>query len=218
MKKKMGLRRYKVPSLFGKVINKKIEISIPVFFVTQTATSGFYTFGTSLTVPQYQTSAFLSAVLRDEWQDTAACYNYFKIKSCALQYFRTLNAANSVVLQLPQISFDIIPQQTFGTSVVTRNSAVDSDTAYTVQPLQTDLQPRPKFYNFPSAVLGNQGYMVGGTGLWMTCAGVSSTYTDWYVILGYVDAPLTNNVSDRLQIGSIKATFYLQFAKPIKLR
>lgn len=217
-KKKMMLKRYKAPSLMGKVINRKIEISLPINFVTQTASTGYYTFGTSITLPTYQVSAFQSALLRDEYQETAAAYNFVKIKGASLQYFRTLNAAVNTVYQLPQISFDIIPQQTFGTSVVTKNTAVDSETSYTIQPLQTDMQPRPKYYSFPPIIVGNGGRMVGGTGLWMNCSGIDSTYTDWYAILGHIDPPLTSNATDIVKIGSLKVSFYLSFAKGIKLR
>lgn len=193
----------------GKSVLRKYENPISVFIYN---TGGTYYYSFNSLSAAYQQVAF-QPNNNAEFQMMANAYGSYYIVGYSLQFTRSLNAATSVIYQLPGIYFDICPPLSAAQQgLVNSSSTVSSDTAYKIQVLNQDSVAPSRYYKLPDVVTDTNGTVCGGRKAAMT----TSYSPQWRVLLGYNDFP-TQSSTDINRLGSLQINWYVRFSKPIRL-
>lgn len=194
-----------------KPVLRKYELDLPVYIYSPAIGSG-YSFAISGSGYTYHANAFLP--LADaEMQDYFNQHSHYKVHGCEMKFVRSLNAAVSTVYQLPEISFCLVPYlSTTQQNNLNKDTATNNDGAFRVQPLNSESNPKSKYYRMSAPTFSNTSIACGGNVLIPT-----NMTANFNAILGFDQYPSLSSVNDSPVVGSLKLTWYLSFHNPIRV-
>lgn len=196
----------------SKPVLRKYEIDIPIYIYTPGGLSAGYSFLTSGVGHTYHVNAFTPSS-DVEVQDYLNQHTHYKVHGCEMKFVRSLNAAISTVYQLPEMAFCLTPYLSSSQLLfIDKTAATNNDGAYRVQPLNSESNPKSKYFRFGASAFGNSSVISGGNALIPT--NITANYN---LIMGYDQNPTNSSSTDSPMVGSIKLTWYLSFHNPLRI-
>lgn len=208
------MRLQRRPSTFygGKIAPLKAELGAPVYIYAATGPSYSYSFSSIADLNRISIWNINGVQYASDIVNQFNSYMFYRIKGVKLSFSRSINAAVNTVFQLPSVYFELLPDTnaTANTYIFQSRWVAESDTALQVLPLNTSAAPQSKYYSFGNTCFfNNSAQHTFGKAGWTSTA----IQPNIQLALGYLDVPLLSSTTESPKIGTIVATFYMEFCK-----
>lgn len=206
MKRYAGRRRSRGYSILGKIQNRKIDMTFPIYVYNDVSIGPHYSY--SSTGLQFDLNIYTLLITSTEWTSLRRSYGFYRLNGISISAVK--NNIATTVTEAPTMFIGLAPE----VDNVLYGQAPQLDDAIKVFPLSNSLASTQRYYKFDKSMFSSNGHPSGG--VWTQSKDLLAASNIFYRV-GSISQPATTIPTGSAQkIITMNVSYYISCSKPFK--